>query len=61
MNPKTLAVLFMLFGLLFTLAQCGRLTVRNQDDDDGDDDNSAATDDTNDDDDQQRMQKILFS
>jgi hypothetical protein len=51
MNSKYLGLL-LIFGLLFTLAQCGRLTERN--DDDGSDSNSAevarrGNDDDNDD------------
>ena len=42
MNAKYLIVLLLIFGLLFTLAQCGRLTARNQ----GDDDDNDVGDDT---------------
>jgi hypothetical protein len=48
MNSK-LVVLFVVFGLLFTLAQCGRLTQRNQDeaDDSNDNDDNDDSQDTN--------------
>lgn len=45
MNTKLFALLFLVFGVLFTVAQCGRLTERAQDDSD---DDSAAGDDSGD-------------
>ena len=50
MNTKYLG-LVLIFGLLFTLAQCGRLTERNDDGDDGSDSNSAEVARRGDDDD----------
>jgi hypothetical protein len=55
MNAKYLAILVLIFGLLFTLAQCGRLSKRSLDDrdDDGDDegDNDVGGDNGDDDND----------
>jgi hypothetical protein len=53
MNAKYLAILLVIFGVLFTLAQCGRLTVRSDDDDDddNDDNNGGGVIDGDDDDD----------
>ena len=45
MNTKLFALLFLVFGVLFTVAQCGRLTERAQDETD---DSSAAGDDNDD-------------
>ncbi len=51
MNSKYVASLLLIFGLLFTLVQCGRLTERGQDsNDDGDNANTYTGDDSNDDD-----------
>ncbi|CAM2699584.1 unnamed protein product [Rotaria socialis] len=41
MNSKYLGLL-LIFGLLFTLAQCGRLTQRNDDDDSSDNDETVV-------------------
>jgi hypothetical protein len=51
MNAKYLAILLVIFGVLFTLAQCGRLTARSDDDDDDDDNNVGGVIDGDDDDD----------
>jgi len=44
MNSKYLAILLIVFGLLFTLAQCGRLTLRDQGDDDDSNDSDGGGD-----------------
>lgn len=52
MNSKALAILFMVFGLVFALVECGRLTERASDGDsdssEGGDDNSASSSDDDD-------------
>jgi len=63
MNSKYLAVLLMIFGLLFALAQCGRLASRNKRSTDfNDDENDGSNDGDSDDDaaDLERMKKIIF-
>jgi hypothetical protein len=49
MNTKVFALLFLVFGVLFTVAQCGRLTERSDDDSN---DDSAAVDNANSDSDE---------
>jgi hypothetical protein len=44
MNSKYLATLLMMFGLLFTLAQCGRLATRISDDDSSSDSSDSDND-----------------
>jgi hypothetical protein len=43
MNSKSLAVLLMIFGLLFALAQCQRFAMRDQDDSGDNDDSYERT------------------
>ncbi|CAF1012783.1 unnamed protein product [Adineta steineri] len=49
MHAKNLSILLFTVGLLFTLAQCGRLTVRNHEDDDNSNDDNGDNDNSNDD------------
>jgi len=59
MNAKYLAILLVIFGVLFALAQCGRLTVRSDSGDD-DDNNGGGVIDGDDDDDDLRGRKELI-
>ena len=47
MNVKSLSIVLLVFGLLFTLAQCGRLTKRSYDEDTADDSNDNDNGDDN--------------
>jgi hypothetical protein len=63
MNSKYLAVLLMIFGLLFALAQCGRLASRNKRSTDfNDDENDGGNDDDSNENDAdlERMKKNSF-
>ncbi|CAF0962632.1 unnamed protein product [Adineta ricciae] len=47
MNAKSLSILLLVFGLLFTLAQCGRLTKRSYGEDADDDSNGNENENDN--------------
>lgn len=60
MNSKYLITLFLLFGLVFTLTECGRLAKRGFGDDSDDSNDNSVDNDNSDDNDFNGSQKRFF-